>query len=363
MERLLIINPGSTSTKIAVYEGENQVFLESISHSTEELKDFESITSQYDFRKGIVLKTLSENGYDVDSFTCVVGRGGLLPPIRSGAYEVNEDMVWQLRYAPVHEHASNLGGLIAYEIAKPLGIPAYIYDAVGVDEMPKLNKITGWPDIEKSGEGHNLNPRAMALRYAKEHGKRYDEISVVVAHLGGGVTVNLHYKGTIIDVINEEVGSFTPERAGTLPMAAFVKKIFREGLDEKTVIKKLKTQGGLTAHLRVNDSQKVEEMIANGDEHAKLVYEAMAMNIACNIAREFPIVNGDVEAILLTGGIAYSEMFTGMLKKRLSFLCPVIVYPGENEMNSLAEGGLRVLRGEEAARVYKKVEIWQTSAN
>ncbi|MCC8122691.1 MAG: butyrate kinase [Oscillospiraceae bacterium] len=357
MERLLVINPGSTSTKIAVYDEEEQAFLISIPHSTQALKAYRSVSDQYDFRRALVLETLAEKGYRMEDFSCVVGRGGILPPVSAGAYEVNEDMVWQLRYAPVLQHASNLGGLIAYAIAKPLGIPAYIYDAVAVDEMPEMHKLTGWVGIERVGHGHNLNMRATAIRYAEERSKRYDESSVVVCHLGGGISVSLHYKGRIIDIINDEDGSFTPERAGALPMAPFVRKIFREGWDETTVLKKLKSEGGLTAHLHTNDSREVEQRIANGDEKARMVYEAMAMNVARNIAREFPVVNGDVEAIVLTGGIAYSTMFTSMLAARLSFLCPVVVYPGENEMQSLAEGALRVLRGEETAKTYHKVEI------
>lgn len=355
MEKLLIINPGSTSTKIAVYEGEQQVFGESISHSTEEISKYASVGDQYDFRKDLVLKTLADNGYDTRTFACVVGRGGILPPIQAGAYEVNEDMAWQLRYAPVFEHASNLGGLIAYEIAKSLGIPAYIYDAVAVDEMPQMNKITGWKDIERLGHGHNLNMRATAIRYAKENGKSYKDISVVVAHLGGGCSVSLHYHGTIMDILNDEDGSFTPERAGALPIGPFVRKIFKEGWDEKTTLKQLKSYGGLTSHLGTNDSREVEKMIGEGNEYANMVYKAMAMNIARNIARQFPIVSGDVEAILLTGGIAYSKMFTGMIQERLSFLAPVHIYAGENEMQSLAEGGLRVLRGEETAHTFTKV--------
>ena len=357
MEKILVLNPGSTSTKIAVYEGEQQVFLESIPHSTEELKQFASVGDQYEFRKELVLKTLTENGYKAEDFACVVGRGGVLSPLQAGAYEVNEDMAWQLRYAPYQQHASNLGGVIAYAIANPVGKPAYIYDAVGVDEMPKMNKLSGIKGLERNANGHNLNTRATAIRYAKEHGKNYNDISVVVAHLGGGFTINLQYKGRIIDALNDETGCFTPERAGSLPMDPFVDKIFSENMDAKSVKKMLKSQGGLTSHLGTNDSRDVEKMIDNGDEYAKMVYEAMAMNVSCNIAREFPVVNGDVEAILLTGGIAFSDRFTGMIKERLAYLnCPVIIYAGENEMQSLAMGALRVLHGEETAHVYQKPE-------
>lgn len=356
MERLLIINPGSTSTKIAVYENEEQVFLENISHSTEELSQFSGIGEQYDFRKAFVLNVLKDRGYQIEGFSAIVGRGGLLPKIKAGVYEVNEDMVWQLRFAPTHNHASNLGALIAYAIGKPLGIPAYICDAVGADEMPELNKITGLKGIEREGVGHNLNMRATAIRYAKEHDKDYKDITVVVAHLGGGMSISLHHNGRIVDMINDDDGGFTPERAGAVPMTAFIRKIFKENLSEQSAIKLLKTKGGLTSHLGVNDVRKVQDMIAAGDDYAKLVYEAMALQIARNVAREFPIVNGKVEAILLTGGIAYSEVFTGMLKERLEFLAPVILYPGENEMEALALGGLRALSGEAIPQTYSKVE-------
>jgi butyrate kinase len=228
-----------------------------------------------------------------------------------------------------------------------------------VDEMPPLLKITGFTELERRGTGHNLNARAVARRYAAEHGKEYKNCVLIVAHLGGGFSISLHHKGTIIDMVNDEDGSFTPERAGSLPVGPFVDMIFSEHHDKKSIMKKVKTQGGLVAHLGINNTIQVEEKIAAGDEHAKMVYEAMALNVAKNIAKEFPVVNGDVDAILLTGGIAASQMFTGMIKERLNYLSvQVAVYAGENEMESLALGGLRVLRGEETAKEFVKVEKW-----
>jgi butyrate kinase len=357
MEKLLIINPGSTSTKIAVYEDEKQVFQENIVHDTADLKKFSAIADQFDFRKTIILDVLNKHGFKKDFFSGIVARGGALPPLKAGAYQVNEDMIWQLRHAPDHEHASNLGALIAYEIAREYQIPAFVYDAVTVDEMPPLLKITGFPELERRGTGHNLNARAIARRYAVEHGKEYKNCTLIVAHLGGGFSISLHQKGTIIDMINDDDGSFTPERAGALPIAALVDMIFSGHYDEKSIMKKLKSQGGLMAHLGTNSTLQTEERIAAGDERAKLVYEAMALNVARNIAKEFPIVNGDVDAILLTGGVAGSQMFTDMIKKRLQYLAvQVTVYAGENEMESLALGGLRVLRGEETAKEFVKVE-------
>jgi butyrate kinase len=355
-QKLLIINPGSTSTKIAVYNDEARVFLNNISHATDDLKRFSNIADQYEFRKKLILDVLGKNGFSMKSFTGIVARGGALPPIKAGAYRVNEDMVWQLKNAPDHEHASNLGALIAYEIALENDIPAFIYDGVTIDEIPPLLKITGFPELERRGTGHNLNARAIARRYVKEYDKEYKDCTVVVAHMGGGFSISLHHNGVIIDMINDEDGSFTPERAGALPIAPFVSMIFTEHHDEKSIMKKVKTRGGLVAHLGLNDTQKVEEKIAAGDEHAKLVYEAMALNVSKNIAKMFPAVNGKVEAILLTGGIAHSDMFTGMIRERLNYLyVPLIIYAGEDEMESLALGGLRVLRGDELAMDFKKI--------
>lgn len=356
MEKLLIINPGSTSTKVAVYDGEEQLFVESISHSTEEIAKYDALIDQYEFRKDLVLECVKEHGISVDDLTAVVARGGLLPPVEAGAYEVNEDMVWQLRYAPEHEHASNLGALIAYEIAKKENIPAYIYDGVTVDEMLPILRVTGLPEMRRKGMGHNLNMRAAAMRYAKEHNKAYKDCSLIVVHLGGGISVSLHHDGKVADIINDEDGTFAPERAGCLPVFQVLDMLTSGEYDHKSAMKRLKSQGGLVAHLGTNDTREVEKMIAAGDEHAEFIYEAMAMNVARFVAMEAPVVKGNVEAIILTGGIAYSERFTGMVKELVEFLAPVIVYAGENEMQSLALGGLRVLRGEEQAKTFVKVE-------
>ncbi|MBR5473965.1 MAG: butyrate kinase [Lachnospiraceae bacterium] len=357
MEKLLIINPGSTSTKIAVYEDEKALFVESISHSSEELAPFENVVDQYAFREKLILETMEKHGVMVDDLTCIVSRGGVLPTVHSGAYRVNEDMVWQLTYAPLNEHASNLGAIIAHAIATRQGIPAYIYDAVGVDEMIPLTQITGFPEVKRHGLGHNLNTRAAAIRYAKEAGKNYNESTIIVAHLGGGISVNIHHNGRIIDMINDEGSTFSPERAGFMPNLQLVKLATSGEYDRKSLTKRIKSKGGLMAYFGVNDSRKVEAMIAEGDEKAKLVYEAMALNTAKNIAEVSVVVNGKVDAIVLTGGIAYSKMFTQMISDRVSFIAPVTILPGENEMECLALGGLRVQRGEETAREYVKVEI------
>lgn len=356
MEKLLIINPGSTSTKIAVYDGEEQLFVESISHSAEELSKYDALVDQFEFRKELVIETMEKHGICVEDLTAIVARGGLLPPVEAGAYEVNEDMVWQLREAPAHEHASNLGALIAYAISSKANIPSYIYDGVTVDEMLPILKVTGLPFMKRKGMGHNLNMRAAAMRYAKEHGKAYKDCSLIVVHLGGGISVSLHHDGKVADIINDEDGPFSPERAGSLPLFQVIDMMTSGEYDKKSAMKLVKSQGGLVAHLGTNDTRDVQAMIDAGDEHAKFIYEAMALNVARNIAKEAPVVNGKVEAIILTGGIAYSETFTEMIRERVEFIAPVVVYAGENEMQSLALGGLRVLRGEEQAKTFVKVE-------
>lgn len=356
MERLLILNPGSTSTKIAVFDGEAPVFTESIVHTPEELAPFEHVADQYEFRKNLVVRTLQAHGVALASLTAIVSRGGLLTPIEAGAYEVNDDMVWQLRNRPQNEHASNVGAMIARALSVEYHIPAYIYDGITVDELLPINKITGLPILRRKGMGHNLNTRAAAMRYAREQGKKYEDITVIVAHLGGGISVNLHHNGKIEDFITDEEGPFSPERSGGLPMFDVIKMCFEEGNTYQSMMKLVKRQGGLMAHLGTTDSREVEKKIQSGDEHARLIYDAMALNVAKNIAKCAPGVCGKVDAILLTGGIAYSDYFTGYIRQRVEFLAPVVVYPGEDEMLSLALGGLRVLRGEEKAKVFHKNE-------
>ena len=340
MERLLIINPGSTSTKIAVFEDENSVFAQSIVHTPQELAPFDHVAEQYEFRKELVVQALESHGIPLSSLTGIVSRGGLLTPIQAGAYEVNDDMVWQLKNRPQNEHASNVGAMIARTLSLEYGIPAYIYDGITVDELDPINKITGLPILRRKGMGHNLNTRAAAMRYAREQGKAYGDITVIVAHMGGGISVNLHHGGRIVDFINDEEGPFSPERAGGLPMFDIIKMCYEEGSDYNSMMKLVKRKGGLVAHLGTTDGREVERRIAEGDEHAKCA----------------PYVCGRVDAILLTGGIAYSQYITDYIRRRVEFIAPVVIYPGEDEMLSLALGGLRVLRGEEKAHIFVKNE-------
>ena len=311
---------------------------------------------QFEFRKDVILDVLKEKNVVLKELTGIVARGGLLPPLQAGAYRINDDMVWQLKNRPAMEHASNLGAVIADAIAGPLGIPAFIYDGVTVDEMMPILKITGLKEITRKGIGHNLNTRAAAMKYAKEQGKEYKDCKLIVVHLGGGISVTLQYGGKVADIINDEDGPFAPERAGGLPVQSLVKYIGETGISAKDMLKKMKSQGGLVAYLGVNDSREVEKMIAEGNEEAKLIYDAMALNVARKIGEEAATVAGDIEAIILTGGIAYSEYFTGEVRKNVEWIAPVTIYPGENEMQSLALGGLRVLRGQEEAHEFERSE-------
>lgn len=360
MKYILVMNPGSISTKIAVFEEESPLFCETINHSAEELAPFEHVTEQYEFRKSLVLKCLSEHSFDPARLDAVVARGGILPPISAGAYEINDDMVWQLENRAQNEHASNVGARIALTIAREYGVPAYIYDGITVDELDPINKLTGLKEFRRKGMAHNLNSRAAAMRYARENGRAYDELTVIVAHLGGGISVTLHHKGRIVDCINDEEGSFSPERAGGLPMFDTVRMCCEDGATYDSVMKKIKWNGGLMAHLGTKDCIEIERRIAEGDEHAALVYDAMSMNVAKNIGKLAPYVQGKVDAILLTGGVIYSERVTEYIRRHVEFIAPVIAYPGEDEMKSLALGALRVLRGEESARTFTRTETgWE----
>ncbi|AKA72159.1 butyrate kinase [Clostridium scatologenes] len=350
--KILAINPGSTSTKIALYEDEKEIFCKTLEHPVEQIEKYENTADQFDMRKEVVLSFLKQNGYEVKELAAVVGRGGMVPKVKSGAYKVNETMVDRLKNNPVVEHASNLGALIAYEIANSIGVPAYIYDSVRVDELEDIARISGMPDIPRTSTSHALNTRAMAMKVAKKYGKKYSDMNFIVAHLGGGISVNVHRKGKMVDIMADDEGPFSPERAGKVPCNALIDLCYSGKFDKKTTKKKLRGNGGLKAYLNTVDAREVEKMIENGDEKAKLVYEAMAYQVAKGIGELATVVEGKVDAIVITGGIAYSDMITNWIKKRVQFIAPVEIMPGENEMESLALGTLRVLKGEEEAREY-----------
>ena len=352
--KILTINPGSTSTKIAVFDNEDLVFEKTLRHSSEEIGKYEKVADQFEFRKQVIEEALKEGGVKTSELDAVVGRGGLLKPIKGGTYSVSAAMIEDLKVGVLGEHASNLGGIIAKQIGEEVNVPSYIVDPVVVDELEDVARISGMPEISRASVVHALNQKAIARRYAREINKKYEDINLIVAHMGGGVSVGAHKNGKIVDVANalDGEGPFSPERSGGLPVGALVKMCFSGKYTQDEIKKKIKGNGGLVAYLNTNDAREVEERIEAGDEKAKLVYEAMAYQISKEIGASAAVLKGDVKAILLTGGIAYSKMFTEMIADRVKFIADVKVYPGEDEMIALAQGGLRVLTGEEEAQVY-----------
>lgn len=356
--RILVINPGSTSTKIGVFNNEACIFENTIRHKVSEIEEFKSIIDQFEFRKDIILEHLDHEGINITKIDAICARGGLVRPIEGGTYTVNEDMLDDLRKGYSGSHASNLGGIIAHEISTGLNIPAYIVDPVVVDEMHDLARYSGFPEIPRKSIFHALNQKAVGRRAASELNRRYDEMNLIVAHMGGGITVGVHHRGKVIDVNNglHGDGPFSPERAGTIPVGDLVALCYSGQFYLDEIMKKLVGQGGLMAYLKTNDAQEVEQRISNGDQLAEEVYGAMAYQIAKEIGSMSTVCRGEVDAIILTGGLAYGKSFTEMISNHVDWIADVIVYPGENELQALTEGTLRVLRKEEEAKIYVKEE-------
>lgn len=350
---VLSVNPGSTTTKIALYENEQELFSVNIEHSTEEVKAFAKVTDQLEMREEAVAKVLAEKNVDLSTLSAVVGRGGIFPPIEAGGYLVEENLKEMIYAVQEGEHASNLGALIADKIASPLGIPAYIYDGVTSFEFTEIATITGLPDYKRKNISHVLNSKAMARKYAQDQGSKYEDLNIIVAHLGGGITVTAHKDGRIIDAVSDDEGHFSPERAGSMALMHVIDTCYSGKYERSEMRKRIRGGGGLKAHLGTSDCREVEKRIAEGDEHAKLIYEAMAYTVAKSIGALSTIYQGELDAIILTGGIAYSKELTAMISKSVSFIAPVHVYPGENEMESLTMGGLRILKGEEEGKIFK----------
>ena len=352
MEKLLVINPGSTSTKIACYDGDNELWKENIAHSKEALSGYTSIYDQLEMRFDLTVGTMKQHGTDPGDLTAIVSRGGPIAPLKSGAYLIDKKMVDRIYNDPQDMHPSLLGALIAFRFSETLGIDSYIYDAVTVDEMYPVCKITGLPYAFRRGQGHNLNMRAAAIKYCEINGLEYSRSTVIVAHLGGGISVSLHENGIIADIITDEDGPFAPERTGLIPMTQFMDICLSGEYSRSDIVKLMKGGGGLVAWFGTNDSRKVQEMICGGNKEAKLVYSAMALNVAKSIASLSAVASGRIRQIILTGGIAYSEMFTDMIRCSVEWIAPVSIIPGENEMEALARGCLRTLRGEEKVHIF-----------
>lgn len=350
----LIINPGSTSTKIGVFDDETLIFEETLRHSTEEIARYTSIVDQKDFRKDIILSVLEDKNFDIKSLNMVVGRGGMLKPIPGGTYECTDALVNDLKIGVSGQHASNLGGILAKEIADAIGVPSYIVDPVVVDELMPIARYSGVPELPRVSIFHALNQKAVAKRYAKEIGKKYEDLNLIVVHMGGGVSVGPHKNGRVIDINNalDGDGAFSPERSGAVPVGALVKMCFSGKYTEAEVYKKLVGNGGFNAYLNTNDMRDVDAMADNGDAKAAEVRDAFILQMSKNIGAMATVLNGKVDQIIVTGGIAYDKYVVEKIKERCGWIAGFTVYPGEDELLALVQGGLRVLNGEEKAGKY-----------
>ena len=350
----LIINPGSTSTKIGVFEDETLLFEETLRHSTEEIAKYATIFDQKDFRKDIILNLLKSKDFDINSLGMVVGRGGMLKPIPGGTYECTDALVKDLEVGVSGQHASNLGGILAKEIADEIGVPAYIVDPVVVDELMPIARYSGVPELPRVSIFHALNQKAVAKRYAKEVGKKYEDLNLIVVHMGGGVSVGPHKNGKVVDIFNalDGDGAFSPERAGGVPSGALIKMCFSGEYTQAEVYKKVVGNGGFNAYVGTNDMRDVEKMCNEGDAKAAEVRDAFILQMSKNIGAMATVLDGKVDQIIVTGGIAYDKYVVAKIKERCEWIAPFTVYPGEDELLALVQGGLRVLNGEEEAQKY-----------
>ena len=353
-KRLLVINPGSTSTKVSIFEDKKQILDATLRHTAEELEHFTTTYSQKDFRKELIIEKLAEENYKLADFDAIVGRGGMVRPLESGTYMVNDSLLKDLTNAAYGEHASNLGAIVASELIEEAGCDAYISDPVVVDELHDLARISGLPQMPHRCVFHALNQKATARKYCKEVDQEYKDVNILICHMGGGISVGVHTGGKIIDVNNcvNGTGTFSPERSGTLPADDLVKMCFSGEYSQYEINKMINGKGGLMAHLGMNQAHHIVEKIEAGDTHAELILDAMAYNVAKEIGAAATVLKGKVDAILLTGGIAYNDYVCSRIISRIDFIAPVKRYPGEDEMGALASNVLNVLNGKEDCLIY-----------
>ena len=352
--KLLIITPGSTSTKIGVYSDEKEVLVETLRHSSDEIAKYDSIFEQKGFRKEVIMNVLKENNIDLNSLDAIVGRGGMLRPIPGGTYEVTDKLLEDLKVGVSGQHASNLGGILASEIANEVGIRSFIVDPVVVDELQDVARISGIPELPRRSIFHALNQKAVAKRYAKENGSKYDDLNLVVVHMGGGVSVAAHRGGLVVDVNNtlDGDGPFSPERSGSVPVGDLVKLCFSGKYTQSEIYSKIVGKGGYVAYLNTNDARDVLKAREEGNEYASLIFDAFIYQICKAIGEMSTVLNGKVNQIILTGGIAYSPIVVNAIKEKVQWISDLTIYPGEDELLALAQGAIRVLNGEEEAREY-----------
>ena len=355
--RILVINPGSTSTKISVFDEREDIFTTNIKHSTEEINSYKRVIDQFELREKIILSELKQAGIELSSIDVVVGRGGLVKPIPGGVYRVNDALLRDLRDERTRSHASNLGGVLAYAIARAIkpGTDAFIIDPVVVDELEPVARFSGMPEIPRISIFHALNHKAVARRYARECGVKYEDLNLIVVHLGGGVTVGAHKNGRVIDVNNglDGEGPYSPERSGGLPVADLVSLCFSGKFTHEEMKRKITGQGGLVAYLGTNSAYDVSRKVKDGDEGATLVYQGMAYQVSKDIGAMSAVLEGKVDAIILTGGVAYDEMLCKWIEQKVGFIAQVVVYPGEDEMKAMEEGVYFAVKGEMEIKEYK----------
>ena len=353
--RILTIDPGSTSTKIGVFDDEKMLFEENLHHSAEELAQFETIPQQEAFRRRLVLKALEEHHIPLESLSAVCGRGGVLKPVHGGTYLTTDAMIDTLKKGPYGHHASNLGGLLAREIGSALHIPSYIVDPVVIDEMADVARYAGHPLFQRVSIFHALNQKAVAKRFAKEQGKKYEELNLIVCHMGGGVSIGAHMKGSVVDTQNalDGEGPFSPERSGSLPTGQLVKQCYSGKYTEAEMHRMLSGRGGLVAYTGSND---MRYLLAQAEHDKKIagVVDAFHYQIGKEIGAMAAVMHGKVDQIILTGGIAYGKETVDAISEMVGWIAPITVYPGEDELLALAQGALRVLKGEEKAQEYRR---------
>lgn len=352
---MLVVNPGSTSTKLAIFNEENCIVSTNLSHDLEEIKKFDTIYEQKDMRIKVILEWLKEKGIELNELALVVGRGGLLRPMPGGTYKVTERMLEDLKIGIQGKHAANLGGIIAYEIAKKVSIPSYIVDPVAVDEIEDVARISGMPELPRRSLLHALNMKAVTRKVCKEKKLDFFNSTFVVAHLGGGISISPFINGKLIDCNNaSHEGPFSPDRTGTLPVGDLVGLAYSGKYTEKELSKKVMGQGGLIAYLGTNNGKIIDKRIDDGDKEAELIFKAMSYQIAKEIGAMSVALKGKMDAIIITGGLAHNKRLMNWISEYVGFIAPVELVPGEDEMLALAQGALRVLKEEEKAKIYEQ---------
>ena len=352
--RILVINPGNTSTKIAIYENERTIYEIAVEHSEKELNAYLRVRDQKVFRGELVEEALRSAGFKLSDIDVIIGRGGLGKPMEGGLYEISDELLKDMEKGTYGDHASNLGSMIANELAEKVGIPSFIMDPVSMDEMEPVARVSGLKEIPRKSLLHALNSRAMGKWYATEVGKKYEDLRLIVVHLGSGISVTPHLNGRIIDCNNAmESGPMSPDRAGSLPSKSLVELCYSgKYKDVDEMVRKINREGGLYDHLGTRDLREANRMALNGDNYANLILQAMAYQIAKEIGAMATVLEGRVDAILVTGGMAYSTRLMDDLKKKIVFIAPVIVRPGEIEMEALAKGAYEAMLGKIPIKSY-----------